>query len=151
MYNMSGISELITSTSWFFQYGPKIREGSAASSKTAADGGVGKEKDCVVSGKVTSTFYHPGELNAVDCLFGQLVQGLKFWFRCTEAVLECVRNLQQRLDNDKAHLLDQLCSEDQVRQVAFGLVFDFLQTGECCGGSREVSEVPGAIPTKSSV
>ena len=54
-----------------------------------------------------------------------LVQGFKFWLRCTEAVLECVRNLQQRLDNDKAHLLDQLeqmCSKDQVRQVAFALV-----------------------------
>ena len=73
MYNMSGISELITSTSWFFQYGPKIREGSAASSKTAADGGVGKEKDCAVSGKVTSTFYHLVEstmLSLVDCFFG---------------------------------------------------------------------------------
>ena len=40
--------------------------------------------------------------------FAYLVQGFKFWIRCTEAVLECVRNLQQRLDNDKAHLLDQL-------------------------------------------
>ena len=149
MYNMSDISELITSTSWFFQYGPKIREGSAASSKTAADAGVRKEKDCAVSGKVTSTSYHPVESNAVDCLIGHLLQELKFWYRCTEAVLECVRNLQQRLDNDKAHLLhqlEQMCSEDQVRQVAFGLVFDFLQTGECCGGG-----VSGAIPTKSSV
>ena len=57
--------------------------------------------------------------------FAYLVQGFKFWIRCTEAVLEYVRNLQQRLDNDKAHLLDQLeqmCSKDQVRQVAFALV-----------------------------
>ena len=54
-----------------------------------------------------------------------LVQGFKFWLRCTEAVLECVGNMQQRLDNDQAHLLDQLeqmCSKDQVRQVAFALV-----------------------------
>ena len=70
-------------------------------------------------------------------------------------MLECVRNLQQRLDNDKAHLLDQLeqmCSEDQVTLAAFALVYNFfLQTGECCGGSREVPDVPGAVPTKSSV
>ena len=87
-------------------------------------------------------------------LFAYLVQGLKFWLRCTEAVLECVRNLQQRLDNDKAHLLDQLeqmCSDDQVRQVAFALVYNFLQTGECCGGSREVPDVPVAVSSKSSV
>ena len=49
-----------------------------------------------------------------------LVRGLKLWLRCTEAVLDFVSNLQERLKNDKAHLLDQLeqmCSEEQVRQV----------------------------------
>ena len=58
MYNMSGISELITSTSWFFQYGPKIREGSAASSAAAEDAGVGKEEDCAVAVKVTFSLNH---------------------------------------------------------------------------------------------
>ena len=55
---------------WLFQYGAKIREGSAASSKTVEGAGVGKEKDFAVSGKVTSIFYLPVVSNAVDCLLG---------------------------------------------------------------------------------
>ena len=56
--------------SWLFQYGAKIRKGSAASSKTVEGAGVGKEKDCTVTGKVTSNFYLPVVSNAVDCLLG---------------------------------------------------------------------------------
>merc|ERR550517_109157 len=40
--------------------------------------------------------------------------------KCTEAVLDFVSNLQERLKNDKAHLLDQLeqmCSEGQEGAV----------------------------------
>ena len=58
-------------------------------------------------------------------------------------MLECVRNLQQRLDNDKAHLLDQLeqmCSEDQVTLAAFALVYNFFANRRMLwrelGGSR---------------
>ena len=52
--------------------------------------------------------------------YAYLVRGLKLWLRCTEAVLDFVSNLQQRLQDDKVHLLEQLeqmCSEEQVRQV----------------------------------
>ena len=64
MYNISGISELTPSISRLLRNGAEVREGSAASSETTEDAGVGKEKDCAVSGKVTSTFYHLVEWNS---------------------------------------------------------------------------------------
>ena len=96
--------------------GDEILEGSAASSTTAEDAGVGKEKNCAVAVKVIFSI-----------ILSKFVQGLKSWLRCTEAVLDFVSTLQQRLEEDKAHLLDQLeqmcSSEDQVK---LALVFTSL-------------------------
>ena len=113
--------------------GDEILEGSAASSTTAEDAGVGKEKNCAVAVKVIFSI-----------ILSKFVQGLKSWLRCTEAVLDFVSTLQQRLEEDKAHLLDQLeqmcSSEDQVKlALVFTSLLCFFIIFPHSGGKREVS------------